>query len=622
MTRKQKKTLIRIIIAAVLFAAALILKHYLKLPRWGELLLFLPAYACAGYDVAYKAVRNILAGQPFDESFLMTLATAGAFAIGEYPEAAAVMLLYQIGELFQSVAVGKSRRSIAALMDIRPDHANVLRGGVETEVSPEEVAEGEEIVIRPGERIPLDGVVVSGSTQLNTAALTGESLPREVSEGENVYSGSVNIGGLIRVRTTGVYENSTVARILELVESASSRKARAENFITKFARYYTPAVVIAAVLLAFVPPLLFHGELSEWVRRALVFLVVSCPCALVISVPLGFFCGMGGASKKGVLIKGSNYLETLSKVGTAVFDKTGTLTSGSFSVSAVHAEQGAAAELLDIAALAESYSDHPIARSIVRAHGGHIEPERVSSVREIAGQGVEAVIDGRRVLAGNEKLMESEGLIPFCNHGCADCASSTCVHIAVDGQYKGHILIGDEDRPGSKNAIDSLKKMGVRTVMLTGDNEAAGKRVASRLGLDEVHAELMPADKVSIVEGLLESEGKKRLAFVGDGINDAPVLARADVGIAMGALGSDAAIEAADVVLTDDDPQKVALAMRISSKTMRIVKQNIVFALAVKLAVLILGAFGLADMWIAVFADVGVSVIAILNSVRAMRAGE
>ena len=619
MTHKQKKTLFRIIISAVLFIAALVLRHFLSLPRWGELLLFLPAYLIAGYDVAFKAVRNIAAGQAFDESFLMTLATVGAFAVGEYPEAAAVMLLYQIGELFQSVAVGKSRKSIAALMDIRPDHANVVRDGVETEVSPEEVAEGEEIIIRPGERIPLDGVIVQGSTSLNTAALTGESLPREVSEGENVVSGAVNIGGVIRVRTTGAYENSTVSRILELVESASSRKARAENFITRFARVYTPAVVISALLLAFLPPLLFHGSLSEWVRRALVFLVVSCPCALVISVPLGFFCGMGGASKRGVLIKGSNYVETLSRVGTVVFDKTGTLTSGSFTVSGVHTAGGEEAELLDIAALAESYSDHPIARSIVRAHGGHITPERVGSVREIAGKGVEAEIDGRRVLAGSAKLMESAGITPFCLHGCTDCGSGTCVHIAVDGAYRGHILIGDEMRPGSKKAIEMLKKSGVRTVMLTGDGKDAGRRAADSLGIDEVHAGLLPEDKVRIVEDMLKTEGKSRLAFVGDGINDAPVLARADVGIAMGALGSDAAIEAADVVLTDDDPQKAALAMRISSKTMRIVRQNIVFALAVKLAVLVLGALGLADMWIAVFADVGVSVIAILNAVRAMK---
>ncbi len=621
MTRKQKKSLIRIIISAVLFAAALILTHVLKLPSWAGLLLFLPSYLIAGYDVLIGAVRGIFHGEPFDESFLMSLATIGAFAIGEHPEGAAVMLLYQIGELFQSVAVGRSRRSIAALMDIRPERANVLRGGEELEVSPEEVAAGEEIIVRVGERIPLDGVITEGSTSLDTAALTGESIPRDAGVGENVVSGSMNIGGVIRVRTAGVYENSTVARILELVESASSRKAKAENFITKFARYYTPAVVVSALLLAFVPPLFFHGELSEWVRRALIFLVVSCPCALVISVPLSFFCGMGAASKKGVLIKGSNYVETLSRTGTVVFDKTGTLTSGSFTVSDVHASNMTAGELLDIAALAESFSDHPIAHSIVRAHGGHIEPGRVSEVKELAGLGISALIDGRPVLAGSAKLMESRGITPVCTQGC-ESHSPTCVHIARDGVYCGHIIIGDEVKPTSEKAIRELKKAGVRTVMLTGDAERAAEAVGSKLGLDEVHAELLPQDKVKLVEDMLASrEGRSTLAFAGDGINDAPVLSRADVGIAMGALGSDAAIEAADVVLTDDDPYKVASAIGISRRTMRIVRQNIVFALAVKLVVLILGALGLTNMWIAVFADVGVSVLAILNAVRAMRAG-
>ncbi|MBR4658241.1 MAG: heavy metal translocating P-type ATPase [Clostridia bacterium] len=619
MTRRQKKTLVRIIVSSVLFAAALIISHAAELPWWAELLTFLPSYLIVGWDVLWKAARNIVHGQVFDECFLMSIATLGAFAVREFPEAAAVMLFYQVGELFQSVAVGRSRRSIAALMDIRPDHANVIRDGCETEVSPDEVKTGEIILVKAGERIPLDGVIIEGSTSLDTAALTGESIPRDVTVGENAISGAVNIGSVIKVRTTGVYSESTVARILELVESASSRKARAENFITRFAKYYTPAVVISAVLLAVLPPLLFNGEWAEWIHRALIFLVVSCPCALVISVPLSFFCGMGGASKKGVLIKGSTYLEALSKAETIVFDKTGTLTSGSFEVSAIHENGVSKAELLDIAALAESYSDHPVARSIVRAHGGHIDPARIGRVTELAGQGLEAEIDGRPVYAGSARLMEHIGVTPVCHHGCGDCVNGTCVHIASGGKYLGHIMISDLVKPGSEKAIAELKRSGVLTVMLTGDSRTAAENVGARLRIDEVHSELLPEDKVSIVEGLLAKKRGGTLAFAGDGINDAPVLSRADVGIAMGALGSDAAIEAADVVLTDDDPAKIPLALRISKKTMRIVRQNIVFALAVKLAVLVLGALGFADMWIAVFADVGVAVLAILNAVRAMR---
>lgn len=619
MTSKQKKTLWRIIISGALFLAALILRRALDLPGFAQLLLFLPAYLIIGYDVILKAARNIARGSVFDEHFLMALATIGAFALGEYPEAAAVMLFYQVGELFQSIAVGKSRRSIAALMDIRPEYANVLKEGKEYKVPPEEVAKGEEILIRVGERIPLDGVIIEGCTSLNTSALTGESLPRDVKEGENVFSGSINTGSVIKVRTSGVYGESTVARILELVERSAERKSKPENFITRFAAWYTPAVVIGAVLLAVIPPLLFHGVWSEWIRRALVFLVVSCPCALVISVPLSFFCGMGGASKQGILIKGSNYIDSLSKVGTVVFDKTGTLTSGSFEVTAIHTNGMTSAELLDIAALAESYSNHPIAESIARAHGGHIDPKRVSGVKELAGLGICADIDGGTVYAGNGDLMKSIGIETVCHDGCGEEVSGTVVHVAKDGCYCGHILISDEVKPDSAEAIRVLKDMGIRTVMLTGDRAAVGNEVGNLLGLDEIHSELLPEDKLELVEGMLENSSGRTLAFAGDGINDAPVLGRADVGIAMGALGSDAAIEAADVVLTDDAPTKAAKAISISRRTMRIVRQNIIFALAVKLAVLVLGAFGIADMWIAVFADVGVAVIAILNAIRAMK---
>ncbi|MCR5611971.1 MAG: heavy metal translocating P-type ATPase [Clostridiales bacterium] len=619
MTRRQKKTLIRIIISAVLFAAALAVTHIIKLTWWAELIIFLVPYLVIGYDVIMKAARNIVHGQVFDECFLMALATVGAFAVKEYPEAAAVMLFYQVGELFQSIAVGKSRKSIAALMDIRPDHANVIRDGVEVTVSPEEVMTGEEIVVRVGERVPLDGVITEGATSLNTAALTGESLPRDVGTGENVLSGSINSGSVFRMRTTGTYKESAVSKIMELVERSAERKAKSENFITKFARYYTPAVVLGALLLALIPPLLFHGEWAEWIHRALIFLVVSCPCALVISVPLSFFSGMGGASARGILVKGASFIEALSKVGTVVFDKTGTLTKGSFGVSAIHANGITGAELLDIAAVAESFSNHPIAQSIVRAHGKHIDSSRIGSLSELSGLGIKAVIDGREVYAGNRRLMESIGVSPVCSMGCSHDMHETCVHIAIGGVYAGHILISDEVKATAKSAVGALKGAGIRTVMLTGDSNKVGEEVGALLGLDEVHAGLLPEDKVSITEGMLDGKGRRTLAFVGDGINDAPVLTRADVGIAMGALGSDAAIEAADVVLTDDDPMKVSLAVRIAKKTMRIVRENIAFALLVKLAVLILGALGVANMWIAVFADVGVAVLAILNAVRAMR---
>ena len=618
MTRKQKKSLIRILAAAALLAACLILRRFAALPWWAELIAFAVPYLISGYDVLLKAVRNIAHGQIFDENFLMSLATVGAFAVGEYPEAAAVMIFYQIGELFQSIAVGKSRKSIAALMDIKPDHANVIRNGETITVSPEEVAVGELILVKAGERIPLDGVIESGSTVLNTVALTGESAPREAQPGETVLSGSVNVGGVIRIRTTGVYADSTVAKVLELVERSSEKKARSENFITRFAKWYTPAVVAAAVLLAVVPPLLFHGEWSEWIHRALIFLVVSCPCALVVSVPLTFFCGMGGASKRGILIKGSNHMETLAKTGIAVFDKTGTLTKGSFEVSAVHANGMSRAELLDIAALAESYSDHPIARSIVRAHGGHLDPKRAGEVEELSGLGIRAVIDGKTIHAGSEKLMESLGITPFCREGCR-CGSGACVHVASDEGYCGHILISDEVKPTSAGAISKLRGMGIKTVMLTGDAAPAANETAAALRIDEARSGLLPAGKVEAVEALLEESGKRKVIFAGDGINDAPVLARADAGLAMGALGSDAAIEAADIVIADDDPVKVPLAINISKRTLRIVLQNIVYAIAVKLIVLILGALGIANMWIAVFADVGVAVLAILNAIRAMK---
>ena len=608
MSRKQKKNLIRILAAV----AVLLLSVLLPVADWIKIVIALVAYGLAGWDVLWGAVRGIAHGQVFDEKFLMAVATLGAIASQDYNEACAVMIFYQIGELFQGIAVGKSRRDIAALMDIRPDTANVLRDGVEQEVSPEEVAVGETIVVKPGEKIPLDGEVIEGSTAVNTAALTGESLPQDKNVGDKVISGSINMTGVIKVRTTSEFGESTVARVLELVENSASKKAKVENFITRFARYYTPCVVIAALILAIIPPL-FVGNWWDWVNRALTFLVVSCPCALVVSVPLSFFGGIGGASRKGILIKGSNYLETLSKVNTAVFDKTGTLTKGSFAVTAIHPAKVSNDELLDIAAVAECNSNHPIAQSIVAAHKGHINPERVSSVKEIAGRGVEAVIDGRTIYVGNSKLMDD---VHADWHECHHVG--TVIHIAENGKYLGHIVISDEPKPDSKKAIQQLKALGVKkVVMLTGDSRKVAENVANELGVDEVRAELLPADKVTEVEKLLESDGP--LAFVGDGINDAPVLSRADVGIAMGALGSDAAIEAADVVLMDDKPSKIPEAMNIARKTMRIVRQNIIVSLKVKGLVLIITAIGMGNMWYAVFADVGVLILAVLNAMRALK---
>lgn len=612
MSKKQKKTLVRIILSAVLLVAAALI------PVGGivKLVLFLIPYAVIGWDVLWKAIRNIAHGQVFDENFLMAIATVGAFALGEYPEGVAVMLFYQVGELFQSYAVGRSRQSIAALMDIRPDYANIEQDGKLVQVDPEDVAVGDTIVIKAGEKIPLDGVVLEGSSAVDTAALTGESLPRDVDPGDDVVSGCINQSGLLKVRVTKVFGESTVAKILDLVENSSSKKARAENFITRFARYYTPVVVIGAVLLAVLPPLLFGGDWSDWLQRALIFLVISCPCALVISVPLSFFGGIGGASKQGILVKGSNYLEALAKTETVVFDKTGTLTKGTFQVTAVHPDRISEGELLELAALAESYSEHPISRSLREAYQKPVDASRVTDVEEISGHGVRAKVDGHDVYAGNGKWMDRIGVSWRNCH-----RTGTVVHVAVDGEYAGHIVISDAVKPDAAAAIEALKREGVKkTVMLTGDVKAVGEAVAREIGIDEVHAELLPGDKVDQVERLLKNtSGKGKLAFVGDGINDAPVLSRADIGIAMGGLGSDAAIEAADIVLMDDKPSKLAVAVRISRKTLRIVRQNIVFALGIKLLFLTLGAFGMANMWEAVFADVGVSVLAILNASRALR---
>ncbi|MBR4941742.1 MAG: cadmium-translocating P-type ATPase [Clostridia bacterium] len=611
MRKKEKKTLVRIAAAGVLFAAV----WFLPLEGIFRLLAFLVPYGIAGWDVLYTAARNIAKGSIFDENFLMALATVGAFAIGEYPEAVAVMVFYQLGELFQNIAVGKSRRSIAKLMDIRPDYAVVLRDGREIELPPEEVAVGETILIRPGERVPLDGVIISGSTAFDTAALTGESLPRDAAEGDTAISGSVNLTSAIRVRVTGIYEESTVNRILELVENAVIKKAKTEKFITRFARWYTPCVVVSAALLALVPPI-FLGNWANWINRGLIFLVVSCPCALVISVPLSFFGGIGGASRKGILFKGSVALERFASADTFVFDKTGTLTCGSFSVTEVCPLAVSEAELKKLAALAESYSNHPIARCISAEFGIPEDKNAVSSVTELGGRGICAVIDGRRVLAGNARLMAENGI------GLPDASlPGTTVYIAREGILLGYITAADTPKPNSAAAIAQLRKLGAkRTVMLTGDSRSAAEKAAEVLGLDEVRAELMPADKVAIVEELLSQQsGGKALVFVGDGINDAPVLARSDVGVAMGALGSDAAIEAADVVLMDDDPAKLALGLRIARKTTAIVRQNIVFALGVKGLVLLLSAVGFGNMWIAVFADVGVAVIAILNAMRTLK---
>ena len=618
MTRKQKKMLVRIAVSTVLLIAA-VLVPYEGLWRFA---LFLPAYFVIGWDVLWRAVRNIAHGQVFDENFLMALATVGAFCTGffgqgEYPEAVFVMLFYQVGELFQSYAVGKSRKSIASLMDIRPDYANVERDGKLLQVDPEEVAVGDTITVKAGEKIPLDGLVLEGSSLVNTSALTGESVPRQVRPGDSVISGCVNQNGLLRVQVTKAFGESTVQKILDLVENASSKKAKAENFITKFARYYTPVVVFCALALAVVPPL-FVGDWTGWVQKALIFLVVSCPCALVISVPLSFFGGIGGASRQGILVKGGNYLEVLADTELVVFDKTGTLTKGVFQVTAIHPEGVSQQELLELAALAESYSDHPISRSLKEAWGKALDTARVGQVEELSGRGVRAQVDGKEVWAGNGKLMEEIGLAyrPSGQVG-------TVVHVAAEGRYLGYILIADEVKPDAKEAIAALKAQGVKkTVLLTGDAKDVGEAVAQELGLDEAYTQLLPGDKVERVEALLqETSPKGKLAFVGDGINDAPVLSRADIGIAMGALGSDAAIEAADLVLMDDKPSKIAKAMEISKRTLRIVRQNIVFALAVKLLVLMLTPFGLANLWEAVFADVGVMVLAILNASRALQAG-
>ena len=612
MSKKQKRMLFRVLASAVLFAVALLLPT----EGWLRLFTFLIPYAVIAWDVLWRAVRNIAHGQVFDENFLMSLATVGALATGEYPEAVFVMLFYQVGDLFQSYAVDQSRKSITSLMDIRPDYANIEVDGQLRQVDPEDVAVGDTIVIKAGERIPLDGVVLEGTSNVDTAALTGESLPREAQPGDDVISGCVNLSGLLRVRVTKAFEESTVAKILDLVENSSSKKAKAENFITKFARYYTPAVVLAAVALALLPPLFTSIQWVDSIQRALNFLVVSCPCALVISVPLSFFGGIGGASKNGILVKGGNYLEVLAKTELVVFDKTGTLTRGVFNVTAIHPDHCGEAQLLELAALAESYSDHPISRSLKEAYGKELDASRVSNVEELSGRGVRATVDGRQICAGNDKLMEDIGV---SWHPCHRVG--TTVHVASDGVYLGHIVISDEVKPDAKEAITALKACGVRrTVMLTGDAKAVGESVAQELGLDEVHTQLLPADKVTRVEALLgEVSPKGALAFVGDGINDAPVLSRADIGIAMGGLGSDAAIEAADIVLMDDKPSKLADAIRIARRTLAIVRQNIVFALAVKFLVLALSAAGVANMWEAVFADVGVSVIAILNAMRALK---
>ena len=628
----------RIIATFIVYIPLAVADHMEALPEglgtWGKLAVYLVPYVLIGWDIVYKAFRNIKNGQVFDENFLMSVATFGAFGIGEYSEAVAVMLFYQVGELFQSYAVNRSRQSITELMDICPEYANIEEDGQLKQVDPDDVQVGDIIVVKAGERIPLDGKVVFGDSMVDTSALTGESVPRKAGVGDDVISGCVNGSGLLRVQVTKEFDDSTVAKILELVENASSKKAQVENFITRFARYYTPIVVIAAVVLAVLPPLLLGQSWSEGVRRACTFLVISCPCALVISVPMSFFSGIGAASRRGVLVKGSNYLEALSQMDTIVFDKTGTLTKGEFKVTEIHLADGSVPAgnaigvntadadlsgeklgLLELAALAESYSDHPISRSIKDAWGSAIDMNRVSDTEEISGHGVKAVIDGHVVLAGNSKLMNEMQV------GYRECPSiGTVVYVAEDGVFKGSIVISDTIKEEAYKAIHDLKKVGVRrTVMLTGDKKEVGEAVASRLGLDEVHAELLPNGKVAKVEELLAGlHGKDKLAFVGDGINDAPVLSRADIGIAMGSMGSDAAIEAADIVLMDDDPSKISDVVRISRKTMSIVKQNIIFALGVKAIVLLMGAFGMANMWEAVFADVGVSVIAILNAMRAL----
>ena len=618
MNKKQKKMLRRIILAALL----LILFSLLPVEGWLRFALFMIPYFLIGYDILWDAVKGVKNLQPFDENFLMAVATVGAIALGDYKEGVAVMLFYQIGELFQSYAVGRSRRSISQLMDIRPDYANIEgENGQLEKVDPDEVPVGSVIVVQPGEKVPIDGVIEKGESTLDTAALTGESVPRDAAPGDEVISGCINLTGVLRIRTTREFGESTVSKILELVENASSRKSRSENFISRFARVYTPAVCFSALALALLPPLvrLFMGlpaDWGDWVYRALTFLVISCPCALVISIPLGFFAGIGGASSAGVLIKGSNYMETLAQVKTVAFDKTGTMTQGVFEVSGIHHSSMEEAKLLEYAALAESYSSHPISQSLRRAWGGEPDKNRVADVTELSGKGLTARVDGRTVAVGNARLMELLGV------EYKECHSvGTVVHVAIDGAYAGHILIADMLKPTAKSAVSAMKAAGVKkTVMLTGDAHAVAAQTAGELGADEFYAELLPGDKVDRVEKLLgESRDKEKLAFVGDGINDAPVLSRADVGIAMGALGSDAAIEAADVVLMDDDPMKIAKAINIAKKCIRIVYENIVFAIAVKLACLVLGALGVTNMWAAIFADVGVMVIAVLNAIRALR---
>ena len=622
MSKKQKKMLARILIAAMLMIAL----HFVPVEGMARFILYLVPYLVIGYDILLKAFKGIKNRQPFDESLLMAVATVGAIVIaltdsGDYTEAIAVMLFYQVGEWFQSYAVGKSRRNISDLMDIRPDYANIETDGKLTQVDPDEVEIGSVIVVQPGEKVPIDGIIIEGSTALNTSALTGESLPREAGEGDEVISGCINMTGVLKIRTTKEFGDSTVSKILDLVENASSRKSRSEAFITRFARIYTPAVVYSAIALAVLPPLVrmfgmgLDAQWETWVYRALTFLVISCPCALVISIPLSFFAGIGGASNAGVLVKGSNYLEILSQTKYVVFDKTGTLTQGVFEVNAVHHNQMDREELLEYAALAESASSHPISKSLQRAYGKEIDRSRVTEIQEISGNGVTAKVDGVEVAAGNSKLMDRLGV------KWIDChQSGTIIHMAVDGRYAGHIVISDIEKPHAREAVWALKRSGVeKTVMLTGDSRKVAEHVAADLGIDEVHAELLPADKVAKVEELLaQKPARGKLAFVGDGINDAPVLSRADIGIAMGAMGSDAAIEAADIVLMDDDPLKIAKAIRISRKCLRIVYENIWFAIGVKLICLVLGAVGVANMWLAIFADVGVMIIAVLNAIRAL----
>ena len=641
MTKKQKKVLIRIIVSAVLLAGIMITAKLVEINKWIQLVLYLVPYLIIGYDILKKAVKGIFKGQIFDENFLMAVATVGAVALGEFSEGAAVMLFYQIGELFQSVAVGKSRKNITSLMDIRPDYANIeLNGKLEKfdpddveigteiivnpgeKVHPDEVETGSVIIVQPGEKVPIDGVIISGDSTLNTSALTGESVPRSAKVGDEIISGCINLTGVLRIKTTKEFGDSTVSKILDLVENSSMKKSKSENFITKFARYYTPAVCGGALLLAILPPIIRlvsgNGAMwGEWITRALTFLVISCPCALVISIPLSFFAGIGCASANGVLVKGSNYLEALSDTQYVVFDKTGTLTKGVFEVTGIYPANNFDKDtLIRLAAFAESASRHPISVSLKKNYGKEINIDEVSDIQEIAGHGVSALVDGKRVFAGNIKLMKKENIAVECEHD-----EGTVVYVSCDGEYAGCIVISDVVKENSKKAISSLKKSGIdKTVMLTGDSKQAAERVAKSLGLDEYHAELLPADKVEWVEKLLsQKSAKKKLAFVGDGINDAPVLSRADIGIAMGALGSDAAIEAADIVLMDDDPSKIALARKISVHTLKIVKENIVFALAIKAICLVLGALGIANMWVAIFADVGVMILAVLNAIRALK---